>query len=71
MPLQPGTTLGPYMDRVIGEILDAGTSSKKEEKLLLSMRVHQLDFDADRADQRARIEALLKAHGGAVRLDPD
>ena len=25
------------------------------------MRVHQLDFDADRADQRARIEALLKA----------
>ena len=58
------------MDRVIGEILDAGTPSK-EEKLLLSMRVHQLDFDADRADQRARIEALLKAHGGAVRLDPD
>ena len=59
-----------YMDRVIGEILDAGTPSK-EEKLLLSMRVHQLDFDADRADQRARIEALLKAHGGAARLDAE
>ena len=59
-----------YMDRVIGEILDAGTPSR-DEKLLLKMRVHQLDFDADRADQRARIEALLKAHGGAVRLDPE
>lgn len=59
-----------YLDRVIGEILDAGTPSK-EERLLLSIRVHQLDFDADRADQRGRIEALLKAHGGAMRLDPE
>ena len=52
------------------QILDAGAPSK-DDLFLLSMRVHQLDFDADRADERTRIEALLRAQGGAMRLDPE
>jgi NAD(P)-dependent dehydrogenase (short-subunit alcohol dehydrogenase family) len=58
-----------YLDGAIRDILNADAPSK-DDLFLLSMRVHQLDLDADRADERARIEALLKAQGGAMRLDP-
>lgn len=58
-----------YLDRVVGEILDAANPSP-EEKFLLSMRVHQLEFDPDRVDQRARIEALLKADESTARPEP-
>jgi hypothetical protein len=59
-----------HLDRAIDKILDGGTPSE-DDKLLLSVRLHQLDFDTGRAEQRARVDALLKSQDGALRVDPD
>ena len=50
-----------HLDTAIEEIL-ASDSPNADDLLLLTMRKPQIDFDDARADQRARIEAFLKAH---------
>ncbi|MEM7198986.1 MAG: SDR family oxidoreductase [Planctomycetota bacterium] len=50
-----------HLDAAIGEILDGGSPSE-EDLFLLAVRKPQLDFDARRAAQRARIAAFLEQH---------
>lgn len=59
-----------HLDHAIDEILDAGTPSE-DERGLLGVRLHQLDFDTDRAEQRARIETLLKTQDDGLPADPN
>lgn len=61
-----------HLDVAIEEILNSKTPSP-EDLLLLSVRKPQIDFDASRADQRARIEAYLAEHskpGTVPSMDP-
>lgn len=48
-----------HLDATIEEILDRGSAST-EDVFLLTVRRSQLDFDASRTAQRARIDAFLK-----------
>ena len=47
-----------HLDAAIDDILARGAPSS-DERFLLRMRMHQLDFDDSRAAQRARIASLL------------
>ena len=48
-----------HLDRAIEEIL-AGDSLSEDDLFLLTVRKSQIDFDPTRAEQREKIEALLK-----------
>ena len=50
-----------HLDAAVEAVLASATPSE-DDLFLLRMRKPQLDFDAARADQRARIEAYLRAH---------
>ncbi|MEM7306108.1 MAG: SDR family oxidoreductase [Planctomycetota bacterium] len=51
-----------HLDEAIEEILAADAPSE-DDRMLLTLRRPQIDFDAGRAEQRARIEAFLARHG--------
>ena len=51
-----------HLDAAVEEILNSASPSP-DDLQLLAVRKPQLDFDASRADQRARIEAFLRVHG--------
>lgn len=53
-----------HLDAAIQEIL-ACESPSADDLLLLTMRGPQIDFDASRVEQRARIDAFLKEHTGS------
>lgn len=58
----------PHWDEHLDEAVEAILASDApdaDDLLLLRMRKPQLDFDAARAEQRARIEAFLRAAAGA------
>lgn len=52
-----------HLDRAIEATL-ASTAPSADELMVLQFRLPQLDFDAARADQRARIAAFLERHSG-------
>ncbi len=52
-----------HLDEAVGEIL-ARDAPSADELSVLRMRRSQLDFDAARREQRARIDAFLRRHGG-------
>ena len=54
-----------HLDAAIEEIL-AGDSPSDDDLMLLWLRKYQIDFDAGLAEQRARIEAFLKARPGGA-----
>lgn len=58
-----------HLDSAIDEIL-ARNAPSAEDLFLLKMRMRQLDFDAARAAQRARIEGLLRRRAGRGGADP-
>lgn len=49
---------GRYFDRVIAELVELGPPSEAD-RALLRIRMRQLDLDPERADERARIAAVL------------
>ena len=59
-----------HLDAAIDAIL-ASDSPSSDDLILLTLRRSQIDFDAGRAEQRARIETFLGKHGGAKPLDAD
>jgi NAD(P)-dependent dehydrogenase (short-subunit alcohol dehydrogenase family) len=52
-------------------VLDHFGVSEDNWRDAIAADAHFAEFDADRADQRARIEALLKTHDAAIPPDPD
>ncbi|MEN8145644.1 MAG: SDR family oxidoreductase [Gemmatimonadota bacterium] len=50
---------GGYFARTVTELLERGGPIDGSEGLILSMRLRQLDFEPDRADEAARIVELL------------
>ena len=48
-----------HLDKAIGELLDKNSPSE-EDIALLTVRMHQIDFDQSRSAQRANIEAFLE-----------
>ena len=58
-----------HLDAAVEAIL-ASDSPSDDDRALLAIREHQLDFDDARADQRARIEAFLRKHSGPAPGSP-
>ncbi len=50
---------GGHFERTVAELLERGGPLDATEKMILSARGHQLDFDPDRSEEAARIAELL------------